>query len=351
MKKIFIAALATAVALTVTGCKGTNEKRGDEHLKEGRFRNAINSYIEAKKKGKMSDEFFDNFTLALVRAGEMESKKDLSSDLINNYFDKATTNIPNVKEDATIEEYVKTLGEIGKRQAAQEGVDFATIINAFAKIDSAEKVAKTRHVGEAAIKSIREETEKLYVARNLPEANSEDDPVVKEYMLLRMEAMAPTNQDVQTALNKSRKTTRGYFLIFGENIPDLSGKHLVDKWGYVMALPSIKPAKNGFSCELQFWATTGNNTDLDPSKIKLVSTDGKEVYAKGNTGWCEAEVLVGKKGDEKIEKKQKKFKGKGKLMNEFQCSVNVSFSYPKGFVPDYIQYKDEYSEGRKYLGH
>ena len=49
MKKIFIAALATAVALTMTGCKGTNEKRGDEHLKEGRFRNAINSYLEAKK--------------------------------------------------------------------------------------------------------------------------------------------------------------------------------------------------------------------------------------------------------------------------------------------------------------
>lgn len=351
MKKIFIAALATAVALTMTGCKGTNEKRGDEHLKEGRFRNAINSYLEAKKKGKMSDEFFDNFTLALVRAGDMESKKDLSSDLISNYFEKAASNIGKVKEDATVEEYVKTLGDIGKRQAAQEGVDYATIINAFAKIDSAESVAKTRHVAESAIKSIREETEKLYVARNLQEALGEDDPVVKEYLLLRMAEMAPTNQEIQNALNKSRKVTRGYFLIFGENVPDLSGKQRVDKWGYVMALPTMKQSKNGFSCELQFWASTGNNTELDPSQIKLVSTDGKEVYAKGNTGWCEAEVLVGKKGDEKIEKKQKKFKGKGKLMNEFQCSVNVSFSYPSGFVPDYIEYKDQYGIGRKYLGH
>ena len=350
MKKIFIAAMATAVALAMTGCKGTNEKRGDEHLKEGRFRNAINSYLEAKKKGKMSDEFFDNFTLALVRAGDMESKKDLSSDLINNYFEKAASNIGKVKEDATVEEYVKTLGDIGKRQAAQEGVDYATIINAFAKIDSAESVAKTRHIAESAIKSIREETEKLYVARNLQEALGEDDPVVKEYLLLRMAEMAPTNQEIQTALNKSRKVTRGYFLIFGENVPDLSGKQRVDKWGYVMALPTIKPAKNGFSCELQFWASTGNNTELDPSKIKLVSTTGEEVFAKGNSGWCEAEVLVGKKGQEKIEKKKQSFKGKGKLMNEFQCSVNVSFSYAKSFVPDYIEYKDEFGIGRKYLG-
>ena len=351
MKKIFIAALATAVAISLTGCKGTNEKRGDEHLKEGRFRNAINSYLEAKKKGKMSDEFFDNFTLALVRAGEAESKKDLNSDLINNYFEKAAINIPQVKENATLEEYVTTLADIGKRQAAQEGVDYATIINAFAKIDSAESVAKTRHVAESAIKSIRAETEKLYVARNLSEATSEDDPVVSEYLLLRMEAMAPTNPDIQAALNKSRKTTRGYFLIFGENIPDLSGKQKVDKWGYVMAMPTIKLTKNSLSGELQFWASTGNNTELDPSKIKLVSTDGKEVFAKGDTGWCEAEVLVGKKGDEKIEKKQKKFKGKGKLMNEFQCSVNISFSFPAGFVPDYIEYKDNFGIGRKYLGH
>ena len=43
MKKLLIAALAASVAFTMVGCKGTNEKRGDEHLKEGRFRNAINS--------------------------------------------------------------------------------------------------------------------------------------------------------------------------------------------------------------------------------------------------------------------------------------------------------------------
>jgi hypothetical protein len=61
-------------------------------------------------------------------------------------------------------------------------------------------------------------------------------------------------------------------------------------------------------------------------------------------------VLVGKKGQEKIEKKKQSFKGKGKLMNEFQCSVNVSFSYAKSFVPDYIEYKDEFGIGRKYLG-
>ena len=177
----------------------------------------------------------------------------------------------------------------------------------------------------------------------------ESDPVVSEYQIMKIAEMAPENAEVKAALNKSRKGTRGYFLIFGEQIGEPVSRR-VDKWGYVMAFPTLKIAPGSLSGELQFWASTGNNTELDPSKIKLVSTDGKEVFAKGNSGWCEAEVLVGKKGQEKIEKKKQNFKGKGKLMNEFQCSVNVSFSYAKDFVPDYIEYKDEFGIGRKYLG-
>ena len=349
MKKFFMAALALGVTFALTGCKGTNEKRGDEHLQEGRFRNAINSYLEAKKKGSMSDEFYDNFTLALVRAAEIEAKKDLNSDLINGYFEKASVNMPEVKKDEVVEEYVTKLATVGKQQAAQDGIDYNTVINAFAKIDSALATAQARHIAEGTVKAIRTEAENAYVARNLSDAKAESDPVVCEYQLMKLAEMAPENADVKAALNKSRVGTRGYFLIFGEQIGEPVNRR-IDKWGYVMAFPTIKIAPGSLSGELQFWASTGNNTELDPSKIKLVSTDGQEVFAKGNSGWCEAEVLVGKKGDEKIEKQKKSFKGKGKLMNEFQCSVNVSFSYGKGFVPDYVEYKDEYGVGRKYLG-
>jgi hypothetical protein len=349
MKKFFMAALALGVTFALTGCKGTNEKRGDEHLQEGRFRNAINSYLEAKKKGSMSDEFYDNFTLALVRAAEIEAKKDLNSDLINGYFEKASVNMAEVKKDEVVEEYVTKLATVGKQQAAQDGIDYATVINAFAKIDTALATAQARHVAEGTVKAIRTEAENAYVARNLADAKAESDPVVCEYQLMKLAEMAPENADVKAALNKSRIGTRGYFLIFGEQIGEPVNRR-IDKWGYVMAMPTLKMAPGSLSAELQFWASTGNNTELDPSKIKLVSTDGKEVFAKGNTGWCEAEVLVGKKGDEKIEKKKQSFKGKGKLMNEFQCSVNVSFSYGKDFVPDYIEYKDEFGIGRKFLG-
>lgn len=348
MNRFFLVS-AMAMAIAFTACKGTNEKRGDEHLSEGRFRNAINSYLEAKKKGKISDEFYDNFTLALVRAAEIEAKKDPFSSLLPGYFDKAAQNLDSVKNMEVVKEYARIIANVGKVQVSQEGTDYATVLNAFAFIDSAKSAAKAAG-NEAEIKAIRTEAENGYVAQNLQNAKDEEDPVVSEYQLLKIAEVAPENAEVKAALNKSRVGTRGYFLIFGENIGERAS-HRIDKYGYVMAFPTIALTATSLKGELQIWASTGNNTEFNMKNMKLVSTDGREAAVKQyNGGWCDAEVVVGKKGDERVEKKRQNFKDKGKLLNEFQCGVNVVFAFENGFVPDYVEYKDEYGVGRKYLG-
>lgn len=349
MKKSLLIMLAAAVAFSVSGCKGTNEKRGDEHLEAGNYRNAINSYLNAKAKGSISDEFYDNFTRALIRAASVEAKKDPLSSLIPGYFDKAFQNLAEVKDDDVFREYSTTLANVGLLQVKQEGVDFATALNSFAFIDSAMNVAKKKGY-ENEVKAIRTEAEKAYVGANLSDAVGEEDPVVSEYQLLKLAELAPENPDVKAALNKSRVGTRGYFLIFGENIGErVSGR--IDKWGYVMAFPTLKLAPGSLTGELQIWGSSGNNTEFKVETVKVVSTDGREAFAKqAGSGWCEAEVIVGKKGNERVEKKKQPFKGSGKLLNEFQCGVSIAVSYDKDFVPDYVEYKDEFGVGRKYLG-
>ncbi len=348
MNRFFLMS-AMAMAIALSACKGANEKRGDEHLSEGRFRNAINMYLEAKKKGKVSDEFYDNFTLALVRAAEVEAKKDPFSSLLPGYLDKAAQNVSSVKNVEVLKEYARIMANVGKVQVSQEGTDYGTVLNAFAFIDSAQSVSKAAG-SEAEIKAIRLEAEKGYVAQTLQMAKDEEDPVVSEYRLLQIAEVAPENADVKAALNKSRVGTRGYFLIFGENIGERASPR-IDKYGYVMAFPTISLSSGSLKGELQIWASTGNNTEFDVFKLKLVSTDGREATVKSsNGGWCDAEVVVGKKGDERVEKKRQNFKDKGKLLNEFQCGINVVFAYDSNFVPDYVEYKDEYGIGRKYLG-
>ncbi len=351
MKKIFIASMAAAVAFSMVGCKSKNESRGDEHLEAGRFANAIKSYVEAAKKGDVSDEYYDNFAKALVLGAEKELKADVNSEKAEGYFDKFTEIVDKVQNTEVIQTYVNLIADQGKKQSGEEGVDFGTVVNAFAKLDSAASLAKRRGLSESSIKALRTEAENAYVSKNLGAATSESDPVVAEYQLLKLAEIAPANADVQSALNKNRKLTRGYFLIFGEQIGEPVNRR-IDKYGYVMAMPTIKMGPTSLTGEIQFWASTGNNTELDPTKIKLVSADGQEVFATTTGGWCEKEELVGPKNDQKIEKKKKPFKKneKGKLMNEFQCSANIAFSFPKGFVPDYIEYKDEYGQGKKFLG-
>jgi hypothetical protein len=349
MKTKHILVLLTASAFLLLGCKGTNEKRGDEHLEAGRYQNAINSYLTAKDKGKISDEFYDNFTLALAKRAEQECKKDPQSDLLHGLFEQALQNLDKVQNPETAGAIAEALSNVGLNQATAEGAELGNALDGFAKIDSSISLVKRLGGDVAKIQALRTQAENLYVARNLPMALEEDDPVAKEYNLLAIELVAKNNAELKSEHNKSLITTRPYFLIFGENIPNKSP--LVDRWGYVMAFPTIKIAPTSLTGELQFWASTGNNTDLDPTKIKLVSTKGDSVFAKQvGKGWCDAEVIVGKGQNQKIEKKQKPFTGIGKLRNEFQCSVNVSFTYSNGFVPDYVEYKDQFGIGRKYLG-
>lgn len=352
MKKIFLATLATAVAFSMVGCKGKLESRGDDHLKEGRFANAIKSYVEAAGKGDVSEEFYDNFAKALISGAEVELKKNINSEKAEGYFDKFNEIVEKVQDTETINKYITLVADQGKTQAGEEGADFGVVINAFAKIDSAASLAKRRGINEASVKALRTEAENAYVSKNIENAKAEEDVVVSAYQLMKLAVISPTNADVQTALNKNRKAARGYFLIFGEQIGEKVSSR-VDNNGYIMALPTYKATATGVTAEIQFWATTGNNQEQwDPTKIKLISTTGDEVFATTTGGWCEKEVVVGKKGQEKVEKKKINFKKneKGKLMNEFQCSANVAFSFKKGFVPDRIEYGDEFGKGVKYLG-
>ena len=75
MKTKNLIVLMAASAVLLAGCKGANEKSGDSYLEEGRYQNAINSYLTAKGKGNVSNEFYDNFTLAIAKRAEVESKK------------------------------------------------------------------------------------------------------------------------------------------------------------------------------------------------------------------------------------------------------------------------------------
>lgn len=335
--------IPVALSLFLVGCKSKQEEMADDFLAQNKLTNAINFYTKAEKKGEVSETFYDNFALAYLRMAAQTAKRDPMSTIVPSYLEQVDKFVAKSKNPAVIEEYVTTLAQIGSAQAVVEGA-YEFTLQGFKNLEHAEEVsAKNGKVGASAIQTARDAAEKKYVASVIASAAAIENSVAKEYELLLGEVVAPNNAELKAALNETRKKNRGDFLIF-EAAGVESPSRWVNKYGYVLAFPSISIGATETKGELQFWNSSGNNSDLDGSAIKIVSVDGKEVVTKGALGgWCT--------GNDPIKPSKEKLKnGKGKLFDEGTCSVQVSFTYESGFVPDYVEYKDGFGVGRKYLG-
>jgi len=315
----------------------------DEFLEQDKLANAITFYTKAERTGNTSETFNDNFALAYLRQAAKTAKADPMSSLIASYLEQVDKMVAKSTNPKVIEEYATTLASIGSAQALTDG-EYEFILQGFSNLKRAEEIsAANGKVGAAAIQSFRDVAEKKYVSDVIKSASEEENLVAREYDLLLAEVVAPNNAELKTALNAVRLKNRGDFLIF-EVAGVESPSRWVNKYGYVLAFPSITVAANNLKGELQLWNSSGNNTEFDTKQIKVVSVDGKEaVSTTGGTGWCSGANPL-------KPTKEKLVDGKGKSLNEGTCSVNISINLPSGFVADYVEYKDEFGIGRKYLG-
>ena len=341
-KKVVFSLVSAAVFF---GCKGKNESDGDSYYKEGKYRNAVNSYTAALSKGKISDGFYDSFVIAYASAAKQTAKKNASDDIIRSYVEQIHKNLPKSKKAATKDSVVLALSEIGAAQVLGD-FEYEYTLQGFRNLDSAISIAKRNNGSNAGLaESSRKKAEDAIVKRAIENSDGAENTIAAEYTLLEAEVVAPKNPALKAALNKIRLKNRGDYLLFAEEIIGQRASRLVDKYGYVMSFPILSIGPTSTTGELAVWNSTGNNVDFDVSTIKMVSTDGQSADAKYvGGGWCFMSDHLGKM--------KSQFKGSvGRLLSELSCQAKVSFNYPSGFVPDYIEVKDKDNNiGRKYFG-
>jgi len=336
--------------LGFTGCKGKNESNGDSFLKEGKYRNAVNSYTNALKKGKVSKDFYDNFVIAYTAAAKQTAKKNSSDDIIRNYVEQIHKNMPNVKKASTLDSVVAGLSEIGVAQV-KDGYEYEYILQGFRNLDSAISIAKRGNVNGNVPKTARDEAEKVIVAKALENSKGAENEITAEYILLEAEVVAPNNEQLKKALDAIRVKNRGTFLIFAEDIIGQRASRMVDKYGYVLAFPILSITPAGITGEIQIWNATGNNAVFEPNKLKVISKTGEEAAGKYvGRGYCNIDRVDEKTG--MFKSVNQPFKGnEGELRSEKTCNAQIAFAYGKGFEPAYVDYKDNDNNiGRKYFG-
>jgi len=347
-KKSVFLLVSAAFLLGLAGCKGKLESSGDSYYKEGKFRNAVNSYTNALQKGKISDEFYDSFVVAYASAAKQTCKKNASDDIIRSYVEQIHKHLPNTKKATTLDSAVLALSEIGVAQA-KGGFEYEYTLQGFRNLDSAISIAKRGGVNEKPAVAARLEAEKNIVTQALENAEGAENDIAAEYTLLEAEVVAPGNSSLKKALDAVRVKNRGTWLIFAEDIIGQKPSRMVDKYGYVLAVPILNITTTGTSGEISVWNATGNNVNFEPDKLKLFSKTGDSVSAKYvGGGWCSVDKVVGGM----FKATNVPFKGsEGELRSEKTCNAKIAFSYQKDFIPDYVEYKDKDNNiGRKYFG-
>jgi hypothetical protein len=240
---------------------------------------------------------------------------------------------------------VQALAEIGVAQVSGN-FEYEYTLQGFRNLDSAISIAKRSDLNVSSVVAARKKAEDAIVKTALENSDGAENSVAAEYALLEAEVVAPNNAELKKALNTIRLKNRGDWLLFAEEIIGQKASRLVDKYAYVMSFPILNMTPTGTTGEIAIWNSTGNNVDFDINNIRMVSTDGKEVNAKYvGGGWCVD-------GGDYLGKKRTQFKGSvGRLHTELTCQAKLSFTYAKGFVPDYVDVKDKDNNiGRKYFG-
>jgi len=177
-KKVVFSLLSVAIFF---GCKGKNESDGDSYYKDGKYRNAVNSYTAALSKGKISDGFYDSFVIAYASAAKQTAKKNASDDIIRSYVEQIHKNLPKSKKAATKDSVVLALSEIGVAQVLG-GFEYEYTLQGFRNLDSAISIAKRNGGSNAGLaESSRKKAEDAVVKQAIENSDGAENSIAAEY--------------------------------------------------------------------------------------------------------------------------------------------------------------------------
>ena len=220
MKIRKLLAVGCAISLlALTSCKSGQEKKGDEFLGKGMYKNAMKAYLQVDKSGKGSDVFNDNYALAMTRLMMQVAQKDgVQSDVIFDYTQEIPKRLEGSTNAAVVQEVVQSFCDIAKMMWELDS--YRGRLEAFRLLDNSAKLAKAANAGADIAKKTREEISAAWVKKAVADygSPSADDAVAAEYYLLEVQNLVPDNAELEAALLKVRRINRHNLLIWSPGV-------------------------------------------------------------------------------------------------------------------------------------
>jgi hypothetical protein len=330
MTKVMLCA-GLGLAFLLTSCRSRQEASGDKYRKVGDPLHALMQYEEALKRGKLSQEFYKNYTQVNIQAMGLRAKEDPTAEFLDILKDTVASLLNQHPDPANQALFAQTLQTIANQRIKMGTPD--AVEGGFRFLQAAEKAGGSG--GSAAAK-------KEIVAAQLKEVEDEykegaTNPtagIIADYKLNKLSLMiGGETPEMKDLWAKVRKLNLNTYLMYDNDDVDLGERPdaRINKYGVLLGVVKYEPGSTATKVQVKAWNGSSGPIHFLGDNFTLVDEAG-QVYkpsAKiGGFGKTPKDIIG--KGDE-------------------SKTGGLTFNHPAGTKPSYLEFKSESGMSRKYL--
>jgi hypothetical protein len=332
MTKVTLCA-GLSLAFLLTGCRSRQEASGDKYRKAGDPLHALMQYEEALKRGKLSKEFWVNYTAVNIGAMKLRSKEDPTAEFLDILKDTVASLLTQHPNPANQEAFAATLQEIASARIKMGTPE--AIEGGFRFLQAAEKAGAAG--GSAAAKQQIVATKLKEIADDYKEAGTNPNfGIAADYKLNKLALMIGGETPEMSELwSKVRKVNLNTYLMYdNDDVVENLGERpdaRINKYGVLLGIVKYEPGSTTTKIQVKAW-----NGSSGP--IKFVGNNFTLVDKAGGTYKPSAKIGGFAKTDKDQIGKSDESKTGG-----------LTFNHPAGTDVDYLEFSSGSGVTRKYL--
>jgi hypothetical protein len=316
------------------GCRSRQEASGDKYRKAGDPLRSLMQYEEALKRGKVSKEFPKNYALVNIQAMAMRAKEDPMAEFLDILKDTVASLLNQFPDPANQALFLQTVEEIGASRLKMGSTEAAEAGFRFFK--TAEDISGKNSAVAAKVAGYRQE----FVGTKLKEvegdfreaASSPTAGIVADYKMTKLALMMGGETDnMKTLWSQIRKLNLNTYLMYDNDEVDLGERpdNRINKYGILLGIVKLEAGPTSAKIQLKAFNGSSGPIHFDSKGFTLVDRQGNVYTPTGKIGHFSDKDVVGK-GDE-------------------SKTGGLTFAYPAGTEPYFVEFKSESGITRKYL--
>lgn len=322
-----------SLAFLLISCRSRQEASGDKYRKAGDPLHALMQYEEALKRGKLSKDFWVNYTAVNIGAMQLRSKEDPTAEFIDILKDTVASLLVQHPNPANQAAFASTLQEIASARIKMGTPE--SIEGGFRFLQAAEKAgvaggsdAAKQQIVSAKLKEINDDYKEAAANPNFG--------IAADYKLNKLALMIGGETPEMSELwSKVRKVNLNTYLMYdNDDVVENLGERpdaRINKYGVLLGIVKYEPGSTATKIQVKAW-----NGSSGP--IRFVGDNFTLVDKAGGTYKPSAKIGGFAKSDKDQIGKSDESKTGG-----------LTFKHPAGTDVDYLEFTSGSGVTRKYL--